>query len=204
MNISPLDIRKHEFKKSLRGYDTDEVTAFLDLISIEFENIIRENSMLKDKAVNTDSQLKKYYDIESTLRETLLSAQRAREETIETAKKHADVIIREAEVKAAAIIDEGRNELSRIRSTFTELKVQKVNYLAKMKALINAQLEMLDNLSFREEEELNKPDTDSDSGEEIPPVSAEKESGKKVTGEIVENENNIMNNPLDQVGQNEE
>ncbi len=44
MNISPLDIRKHEFKKSLRGYDTDEVTAFLDLISIEFENIIRENS----------------------------------------------------------------------------------------------------------------------------------------------------------------
>ena len=204
MNISPLDIRKHEFKKSLRGYDTDEVTAFLDLISIEFENIIRENSMLKDKAANTDSQLKKYYDIESTLRETLLSAQRAREETIETAKKHADVIIREAEVKAAAIVDEGRNELSRIRSTFTELKVQKDNYLAKMKALINAQLEMLDNLSFREEEELNKADTGSDSGEEIPPVSAEQESGKKITEEIVENENNIMNNPLDQVGQNEE
>ena len=179
MNISPLDIRKHEFKKSIRGYDTDEVTAFLDLISIEFENIIRENSMLKDKAVNTDSQLKKYYDIESTLRETLLSAQRAREETIETAKKHADVIIREAEVKAAAIIDEGRNELSRIRSTFTELKVQKDSYLAKMKALINAQLEMLDNLNFQEEE-LNKSDTDSDSGKEVPPVSIENEGGKKL------------------------
>ena len=173
MNISPLDIRKHEFKKSLRGYDTDEVTAFLDLISIEFENIIRENSMMKDKAANTDSQLKKYYDIESTLRETLLSAQRAREETIETAKKHADVIIREAEVKAAAIIDEGRNELSRIRSTFTELKVQKDNYLAKIKALINAQLEMLDNLSYWEEEELNKADTGSGDEEEVPPVSTE-------------------------------
>ncbi len=51
MNISPLDIRKHEFKKSIRGFDPDEVVTFLDMISIEFENLIRENSLMKEKIV---------------------------------------------------------------------------------------------------------------------------------------------------------
>lgn len=161
MNISPLDIRKHEFKKSFRGYDPDEVLAFLDLISIEFESMIRENSQVKERASNFDSQLKKYRDIESTLRETLLSAQRAREETINTAKKHAEVIIREAEVKASSIIEEGRNDLSLLRNTFTELRVQKESYLIKLKALINAQLDILENLDFNEEKILNRIDSEA-------------------------------------------
>ena len=80
MNISPLDIRKHEFRKALRGFDPDEVLAFLDMMSIEFENLIRENAMLNEKVSNYNEQLKKYRDIESTLQETLLSAQRARQQ----------------------------------------------------------------------------------------------------------------------------
>lgn len=156
MNISPLDIRKHEFRKSLRGYDPEEVMTFLDMVSIELENLVRENASLKDRLGSIDAQLKKYHEIEGTLRETLLSAQRAREETINTAKKHADVIIREAEVKAASIIEEGRGELSRLRKAFIELNVQKENYLVKIKAMINAQLEMLGNVDFREEKKLHE------------------------------------------------
>ncbi|MCD6307662.1 MAG: DivIVA domain-containing protein [Candidatus Latescibacteria bacterium] len=152
MNISPLDIRKHEFRKSFRGFDPDEVLAFLDLVSIEFENLIRENSQLKDRVSSFDMQLKKYHDIENTLRETLLSAQRAREETINTAKKHADVIIREAEVKAASIVEEGRRELSRLKSVSTDLKIRKDNYLTKIRSLITSQLEMLENVDVTDEE----------------------------------------------------
>ncbi len=153
MNISPLDIRKHEFKKTLRGYDPDEVAAFLDLVSIELEELVRNNSQLKDRISTIEVQLKKYLEIENTLRETLLSAQRAREETINTAKKHADVIIREAEVKSASIIDEGRRDLVRLRNACTDLKVRKDNYLTKIRSLISTQLEMLDNLDISEEEE---------------------------------------------------
>jgi len=152
VNISPLDIRKHEFRKSLRGFDPDEVLAFLDLVSIEFENLVRENSQLKDRVSSIDMQLKKYHDIENTLRETLLSAQRAREETINTAKKHADVIIREAEVKAASIVEEGRKELSRVRNVSTELKIMKDVYLTKIRSMITSQLEMLENIDTSHEE----------------------------------------------------
>ena len=154
MNLSPLDIRKHEFKKSMRGYDVEEVAAFLDLVSMEYENFVRDNSMLQQKANEYTTQLKKYHDIESILQETLLSAERAREETVITAKKQADVIIREAEVKAASIMEEGRREFSRLRNSITELKIQKEAYSSKIKALINAQLEIFEKVSFHEEEKF--------------------------------------------------
>jgi len=154
VNISPLDIRKHEFKKVIRGFDPDEVTTFLDMISIEYENLVRENALLNEKVVNLDSQLKKYRDIESTLQETLLSAQRAREDTIKSTKKQGEVIIREAEVKASSIIEEGRNSLSKLKNSYTELKVHKDTYLTKIKALTRAQLEIFDQYTFPEEEKL--------------------------------------------------
>jgi len=162
VNISPLDIRKHEFKKSIRGFDPDEVVTFLDMVSIEFENLIRENSLMKEKIAGLDSQLKKYRDIESTLQGTLLSAQKAGDETLKISKKQADVIIREAEVKAASIVEKGRNELSGLLSTFTELKIQKESYRAKLKALVTAQLEMLEELAFNEEKILNKFSAESE------------------------------------------
>lgn len=156
VNISPLDIRKHEFRKVIRGFDPDEVTTFLDMISIEYESLIRESALLTEKTSNLDNQLKKYRDIESTLRETLLSAQRVREDTISTAKKQSDVIIREAEVKAASIIEEGRTVLSKLRNSLIELKIQKDSYLTKIKALTRAQLDILDQFSFSEEEKIEK------------------------------------------------
>jgi len=158
VNISPLDIRKHEFKKSIRGFDVDEVMAFLDLVSMDFENLIRDNSQLKDRTASLDSQLKKYHDIESTLRETLLSAQRAREDTITTAKKQADVIIREAEVKASSISDEGRRDLDHLRRVITELRMLKDNYVIKLKSLVNTQLEMVEHLDFTSDELSSKMD----------------------------------------------
>ena len=159
MNISPLDIRKHEFKKSLRGYDVDEVTAFLDIVSMEYENLIRESAFLNEKVKTSDIQLKKYHDIESTLQETLLSAERAREETVITAKKQAEIIIREAEVKAASLIEDGRKILTRLQNQINELMIQKDTYLSKIKALINTQLETFENISLPEEDRFKKIDS---------------------------------------------
>ena len=156
MNITPLDIRKHEFRRVIRGFDPDEVITFLDVVSIEFENLIRENALLTEKSTNLDNQLKKYRDIESTLRETLLSAQRAREDTISAAKKQSEVIIREAEVKASSIIEEGRSVLSKLRNAFTELKIHKDSYLTKVKALTRAQLETIEQFTFSEEDTVEK------------------------------------------------
>ena len=173
MNITPLDIRKHEFKRVLRGYDVDEVQAFLDMVSVECENLINKNAVLEEKVQNFEIQLKKYHDIEGTLQETLLSAERAREETVKTAKKQAEVIVREAEVKAASVIEDGREQFSELRNAINALKVQKESYIGKLTALMNAQQEMFSKISFEEEENLGEADEvflkTKATGEKTPP-----------------------------------
>lgn len=154
MNLSPLDIRKHEFNKSFRGYDDDEVNAFLDVVSMEYESLIRENALLNEKVRTANDQLKRYHDIESTLQETLLSAERAREETVKTAKKQAEIIIREAEVKAASIMEEGRRVFAGLQNRINMLMIQKDTYLSRIKALIHSQLDTFENVSFPEENDI--------------------------------------------------
>lgn len=200
MNISPLDIRKHEFKKSLRGYDVDEVTAFLDMVSIEYENFVRDNAQLNEKVKEYSSQLKKYHDIEGTLQEALLSAERAREETVEMAKKQAEVIIREAEVKAASIIEDGRSVFSRLRNTIDGLKVQKEAYIIKIKALINAQLEIFDKFSFIEEEKMETFENvlgNEDNFQKEPEVSNQNKKNTKQSPNDRDMPKETMQMPLD-------
>lgn len=156
MNLSPLEIRKHEFRTKLRGYDPEEVSAFLEIVSMEYENLVHESSMLNEKLSMMESQLKKYRNIETTLQDTLLSAERSREETVNTARKQADIIVREAELKAAAMLEESQHSLVRLRNVFNELKMHKDSYLARLKALVNAQAELFSQYSFGEERAFEK------------------------------------------------
>jgi len=156
VNLSPLDIRKHEFKKAFRGYDPEDVTAFLEIVSMEYENLVLQNAMFSEKQAMTENHLKKYRDIEYTLQEALLSAERVREDTIKNAKNQADIIIREAEVKAASIVEEGRNSLIGLRNSFAELKIHKDVYLAKLKTIVNTQFELLKQYTFSEEKVFEK------------------------------------------------
>lgn len=135
----------------MRGFDPDEVMAFLDIISMEYENLVHQNSMMNEKLAMLETQLKKFRNMETALQDTLLSAERSREETMKIAKKQAEIIVREAEIKAASILDEGQNALVRLRNSFNELKMHKDTYLAKLKALVTAQAELFTQLSFNEE-----------------------------------------------------
>ena len=151
MNLSPLDIRKNEFKKSFRGFDIEEVNSFLEMVSMEYENVIRENVMVNEKYNTLSDQLKRYHDMEGTLQETLISAERTREDTLKNASKQAELIIREAEVKSISMIEDARRELSGLVSQINELRIQKDSYISRIKALIKSQLETFDNVSFPEE-----------------------------------------------------
>ncbi len=47
MKLSPTDINNKEFKKGIRGYSIDEVDEFLDKIVESYEEIFKENEILK-------------------------------------------------------------------------------------------------------------------------------------------------------------
>ena len=71
MKLTPLDIRKQEFKRVMRGYDPVEVDTFMDMMANEFEEVLKSQKEMRDRLVELDVQLKDYRQIEKTLQQTL-------------------------------------------------------------------------------------------------------------------------------------
>ena len=99
MKITPMEIKRQEFKKAMRGYDTVEVDTFLDMLSNEMEEAVTTNKGLKDKIIELETQLTDFKHMEKTLQQTLIQAQETSGKSIENSRREADIIIKEAELK---------------------------------------------------------------------------------------------------------
>ncbi len=145
MKISPIDIRQHTFEKGFRGYDIDEVNAFLNSLSQEWERVVNENKMLKMQLEIAEKELNKLRDVEMTLFRTLKTAEdtsnqiteqanRAAEKYIQESRQKTDETIVEARRKASMIIQDAENEARYIREEIiNELKNQERDFRAMEK-----------------------------------------------------------------------
>ena len=91
MRITPLDIQQKQFPMKFRGFDVEEVYSFLEIIREEMEDLLRENANVKETVQRMENQLKEYRDMETTLRETLLTAQQMVEDYKTNARKEAEL-----------------------------------------------------------------------------------------------------------------
>ena len=82
MKITPLDIRRQEFDRKVRGIDPDEVATFLEMVANEYEVLIRDHAALKEQVGGLNDQVESFREMEKTLKDTLLSAQKARDEAM--------------------------------------------------------------------------------------------------------------------------
>ena len=101
--ITPMDIHNKTFSKKLRGYADDEVNSFLEEVASDYERIYREHREMEEQMDSLKSRLAHYEKMEATMSSTLVMAQETAENVKTTAKKEADVIVREAQNKAAQI-----------------------------------------------------------------------------------------------------
>ncbi|MGE5237406.1 MAG: DivIVA domain-containing protein [Chloroflexota bacterium] len=153
MRITPLDIQQKQFPVKFRGFDVDEVYSFLELLREELEEILRENASIKEQLSRADTQLKDYQHIESNLRETLVTAQQMVEEYKSNSRKEAELIIREAELRADSIIQEAQEKVVKIHEDIVDLKGIRRHFKEEVKRLIESHLRMLDFDREREGEE---------------------------------------------------
>lgn len=102
--ITPMDIHNKTFSKKLRGYADDEVNSFLEEVANDYERIYREHREMEEQMDSLKSRLAHYEKMEATMSSTLVMAQETAENVKTTAKKEADVIVREAQNKAAQIV----------------------------------------------------------------------------------------------------
>lgn len=144
MNISPLDIRKQTFRKGLRGVDEQEVSAFLELIADQLEEVVQENRHLKDKIATAEVQLENYQRIEEALRNALVTAEKVARDTKRNADQEVEILLKEAELRAQRSIQSARGILEGIRSDLVEMTKQRRDFLTRFRLLVETQLKMLD------------------------------------------------------------
>lgn len=145
MRITPLDVRKQEFKKVMRGLDAEEVHAFLATVADEYEAVLLDNKQLRERILELDEKIQEYRHMEKTLRDTLMTAERVLAEARENARKEADLILKDAEVKTQQFAENHRRQVADMRREVVELHKEKEAFLARSKGLAEAMIQFIQN-----------------------------------------------------------
>ena len=153
MKISPLNIKRQKFSKKIRGFDPDEVEAFLAKLADEFENLQRVNDTLTKELENAREKLAEFRRIEKNLQDTLLRAQESSSKSIESTKRQSTLMIKEAEVKASQILEKAREDANEIRTAVLHLRDERDLIVSKLKSIIHSQAQLVElKLTSGEEE----------------------------------------------------
>jgi cell division initiation protein len=144
MRITPLDIKGHEFKQKMRGFDREEVTAFLDLVAEEYERLCVTNGHLTDKTAELAERLSELKERERILKETLYSAQKLADEMKQEARRERDLVLKEAELKAEQLIDHARKRVSQLDADILDLKAERDAFESKVRNIIEQHTKLLD------------------------------------------------------------
>lgn len=142
--ITPLDIENKRFgKQMVNGYSVNEVDDFLDELTLEYSKLYKENAELKERREELDNDVGKYKNIETTLQNTLVIAQKTADEITLVAKQQAEQILKDAEIEAKGSLEGINSQIIMKEKELEDLKKQFEVYKAKMESLLISQLELL-------------------------------------------------------------
>lgn len=151
MKITPLEIRQKAFEKNFRGYNQDEVNAFLQTLSQEWERIGDENKELRIKLEACEREVLKLREVESSLYKTLKTAEDTGANVIEQARQSADLNMRESQLKADAMLNEAK---VKARNTIEEAETKSKQTLVEMEDSLRAIVENYKKLESTRDELL--------------------------------------------------
>jgi cell division initiation protein len=146
MNLTPLDIQKQTFSRNLKGYNQDEVRAYLHLIAEEIERLVRDVDRLARENAMLREDLDDHSQRERILKDTLLSAQKVSEDVRATARKEAELIVKDAELLSERLISQAMTRVADLERAIQDLKVQRKATRGKVQGIVDTvqQLLMLD------------------------------------------------------------
>src|SRR5690625_1323373 len=143
--LSPLDIHNKEFTRGMRGFREDEVNEFLDQVIKDYEITIRAKKDFESEVEELTEKVAHFTNIEDTLNKSILIAQETAEELKSNARKESKLIIKEAEKNADRIINEALSKSRKIAMEMEEMQRQAKVFRTRLKMLIEAQLDMVNN-----------------------------------------------------------
>jgi len=179
MRLSAIDIKKQEFRKSFKGYDVNEVDAYLDTVANEMETLYKEIDALKEKMnreqVEKDKlthEIEIYRENEKTFQKAIVKSQDMSEDVLENATKRAELIVKEAEIIAAKIKMQAKEEIMTLKQELEELRYRNENIIDDVKNYLIEKLNSIEEYSknrriYRMESSISQLDEENDDKEEL-------------------------------------
>ena len=144
MNITPLDIQQQKFKTRIRGFDVREVDAFLEQMANVFESRQRTHKDMQEEVRRLELEIQGYRKREETFKRALLNSQKVLDQMKDNARKSAELIIAEAEVKAEKILNNAHNRLAQLHEDISELKRQRTQIEVQIGSIVEAHSKLLE------------------------------------------------------------
>ncbi|MBI5236314.1 MAG: DivIVA domain-containing protein [Deltaproteobacteria bacterium] len=137
MKITPMDIRAHQFKKSLMGYDAKDVEALRETAAQAIEDAGMELMRLEERLKDATVELNAHIGNERTLRDAITSAQKIGDGLRDNARKEAELLIAEARLQADNIVKQAHGRALELQDEIYRLKKQRMEMESAIRAVIN-------------------------------------------------------------------
>lgn len=160
MKLTALEIKQQKFEKSLRGYDTAEVQAFLNLMSNEWEHMVGKNRELQKKIDEMQEKLKHYERVEEALHETLQAAKESAETKLDGARREAENKIEKAEMQAESIIREAKQERQQVRQSIKRLLDRRKEIIGGIRSYLEVAQESVEEFEQDKARRFDEPETE--------------------------------------------
>lgn len=124
-NLTPLEIQKQTFSRAIKGFDPDDVRAYLHLVAEEIERLLRENDRFSRETAMLREDLEDHSNRERILKDTLLSAQKVAEDLTANARKEAELIVKDAELLSERLISQAQQRVADLEKAIVDLKLER-------------------------------------------------------------------------------
>lgn len=166
--ITPMDIHNKTFSRGLRGYSQEEVDAFLEELSGDYERIYREHREMEEEMDTIRTKLRNYEKMEATMSSTLVMAQETAENVKKNAQKEADLAVREARNSAHKILEEAEQAKAKLKSELLKAEADMSVYIEKVLANLKSATLLVESAKNTAMPAIVKEAEAEEKGEELP------------------------------------
>lgn len=144
MKLTPLDIRRQEFKRVVRGIDPEEVSVFLDMVAGEFERILRESKAMSEERDELKRKVDELDSMKEAIHGAVVMAKKSSDEAVSQARKEAELRLKEAEVESERLLEDARRQAMLLKKEVDDIRNQRSILVGRLKSLLDGQMKMLE------------------------------------------------------------
>jgi cell division initiation protein len=151
MKLSPTDVQRQAFGTRFRGFDPDEVRAFLAAVAEEMVQLQRDKDQIEQQLRHLEQIVSEHREREAILKNTLLTAQKAADDIREGARREADTVVKQAEIQGDRLLELAQGRAHEVERGILELRAHRTGLRTDIRALVTRLSHVLD---LQEEAEL--------------------------------------------------